>query len=384
MKNRRFNNLGVSTSVGTVLMVAIMVTTSSALLYVGVPVIEKNKTNAMIRTATSQLKIADELTENLIYSHPGSTGTFKMSTNEGNIEFDSKAEKIMPIYTMDQNFDFEVKGFEDDDNEVDIKVNNGQFDKAIIRWDIDGIGGSGDCTPPSVETESVEDESVYDTYANVYGVLEETGSELGGVKVGFIYWEQGSDDKTTVLCQENGEDKLIFEDEIPFAYQITGLDPETDYNVQAIAIGCDSVYGLPRDFTTKREDYNPPQGPRVTTWGYSNRQDNGGSWSAVIYGNLDSFGSSSPATVYFKYGTSSSQLNQQTPDQEISDSAGDPPTFSATISGLPNCVNHYYQAWAETDEGVDFGNIRFLPDLPGCGGGPGGDRSRCGRRLRQR
>lgn len=87
--------------------------------------------------------------------------------------------------------------------------------------------------------------------------------------------------------------------------------------------------------------------------------------STTLNGDLVDLGGDTNATVWFEWGTSEGDLNNDTSTSTLSDTV----TFSKTITGLDEGETYYFRAVAENDSGTAYGTIKdFYIEDNGDGG----------------
>jgi len=131
---------------------------------------------------------------------------------------------------------------------------------------------------------------------------------------------------------------------------ITGLDEDTDYFFKCFADNNDGddESGI-EEFTTD-ENGGGGDEPDVTTLSATGIT----TASAVIRGEVDPNGEETD--VWFEWGTSSTNLNRETSTEDAGDGTNDV-DFDRTITGLSANTTYFYRAVAESNEGIDRGNI---------------------------
>ncbi len=121
-----------------------------------------------------------------------------------------------------------------------------------------------------------------------------------------------------------------------FSYNLTGLNANTAYHFRAKATGNGTTYGADQTFSTRPATNAPPI---VSSAGVSNISKN----SATIYGILSSPGSTTPVSLSFEYGLTSSYGTTVTATPS---SLSDPGTYHYDLTGLSEKTTYHYRAKA--------------------------------------
>jgi hypothetical protein len=203
-----------------------------------------------------------------------------------------------------------------------------------------GIPLIGNAASPAaltnVITNTVNSADITTTSATVSGVYNSSGSTT--VITRFDWGLSPSFGNSTSFVTYNTSSGS-------FSATLTGLTPNTQYYVRAFASGNVSGpgYGLTVPFTTKAIVL--PSLPTVTTINQTH-----GDTTATLSGMFNGNGSATTDTR-FNYGTSSTNLNQDTGFVTQSSTAG---TFTASLSGLSPNTLYYFQAVAKNSAGTSY------------------------------
>ena len=159
--------------------------------------------------------------------------------------------------------------------------------------------------------------------------------------------DSGLDEETTFVTVDSNDSDRIKK-------TITGLDEDTKYYFRCIADDDDGNEdtGSTKSFTTDDDgggstNADEPDVVTISATGVNNT-------SATLRGEVDPNGDNTDA--WFEWGTSASNLNRTTSNQDMGDGTNDV-SFSSNISGLSENTTYYFRAMAENGEGDDQGSI---------------------------
>ena len=141
---------------------------------------------------------------------------------------------------------------------------------------------------------------------------------------------------------------------VDFDEVINDLEPGETYFFRAVGendLGTD--FGSIKSFTTDEEEEEEEEGdaPEVTTLSATGINTD----SARLQGEVDPNGDSTDA--WFEWGTSSSDLDEETDDQSTGDGTNTV-DFSEVINDLEPGETYFFRAVARNDFGTDFGSIK--------------------------
>jgi parallel beta-helix repeat protein len=194
-----------------------------------------------------------------------------------------------------------------------------------------------DITPPEVSTNNADD--ITTNSATLYGNLD----DLGTASTVDVSFEWGLTQGRPYPNETTPEAKSASG---PFSFDLSSLEPGTDYYFRAKAVGDGTDYGDEKTFTT---DITPPE---VTTQLAKEVTNN----SITLNGNLDNLGTASTVNVSFEWGLTRGgpYPNETTPEAK---SASGP--FSFDLSSLEPGTDYYFRAKAVGDDTVTAFEERF-------------------------
>jgi len=162
-----------------------------------------------------------------------------------------------------------------------------------------------------------------------------------------VWFEYGLSDNNLNgdTSREDIGDDNNFED---FEDRIHNLDRDERYYFRCVAEnGGGREYGSVLSFQT--DDNGSGDEPRVQTLPARNVEDT----SAEVRGEVDMQGED--GEYWFQWGTTPSNLHNQTNHRFIDSNSDE--RVESTLFGLSNNTQYYYRVVAESDEGIDIGNV---------------------------
>ena len=292
----------------------------------------------------------------------GATATAKVWADNAPVKSDSinidlvGGGEITSIYHTesalhDVNGHISLPG-DEDDVVTSSGVEVGDVEVGGIRYFISDFAVSGDDNNndddsnngPEVTTKNAED--IDDDSAELVCDVEAGDEDTD------VWFEWGEDDDD--LDEDTSKVNVDANDNDTVRKTITGLDEDTKYFFRCVAEDDDGNEdtGSIKNFTTDEDGGGSTNAnePDVTT-----RSATGvSSTSATLRGEVDPNGDDTDA--WFRWGTSSSNLNRTTSQQDVGDGTNDV-SYSANISGLSANTTYYFRAIAENGEGDDQGSI---------------------------
>ncbi len=197
-----------------------------------------------------------------------------------------------------------------------------------------------DNAEPEVTTKNAT--SIEDEEATLNGRVDGNDSST---RVWFEWGEDRDDlDETT-------SERSVGSGTTTFNARISNLDEDTTYYFRAVAENDEGIdYGSVLSFRTDDNggSNNNDDEPDVTTKSATNI----GSTSATLRGEVDGNGSST--RVWFEYGRSRSDLNEETDEDSVGSGNED---FTDRITGLRRDTTYYFRAVAENSDGESKGSI---------------------------
>ena len=224
-------------------------------------------------------------------------------------------------------------------------LENARF--VVARFEIEGeeIDEEEEGDAPDVTTLSATDIDTDD--ARLQGEVDPNGDSTDA----WFEWGTSSfdlDEETSHQSAGSGTTTVDF-DEV-----INDLEPGETYFFRAVGendLGTD--FGSIKSFTTDEEEEEEEEGdaPEVTTLSATGINTD----SARLQGEVDPNGDSTDA--WFEWGTSSSDLDEETDDQSTGDGTNTV-DFSEVINDLEPGETYFFRAVARNDFGTDFGSIK--------------------------
>ena len=246
--------------------------------------------------------------------------------------------------TSVSDFDFVIDNLEEDETyyfRAVARNSEGTDYGNVLSFRTGDDGGDGP------EITDVDTDDIDDNSAVLVCEVEPNGEDTD-------VWFEWSDDEDEVEDGDGDETNTVDVDEDESSetvrITITGLDEDTDYFFKCFAENTDGddESGI-EEFTTD-ENGGGGDEPDVTTLSATGIT----TASAVIRGEVDPNGEETD--VWFEWGTSSTNLNRETSAEDAGDGTNDV-DFDRTITGLSANTTYFYRAVAESNEGIDRGNI---------------------------
>ncbi|RLF32134.1 MAG: hypothetical protein DRM98_04415, partial [Thermoplasmata archaeon] len=125
------------TPVISLLLVIIIVSSSlSFILYWGVPYIENSKIEAQSKAVLSDLDSMDYTINSLIRQGSGAISKVDIDNkiDTGSITIDPVGDRCVVFYSFDPSYDFNVSGLDDSDESFTIKMESGSLSSVRIYW----------------------------------------------------------------------------------------------------------------------------------------------------------------------------------------------------------------------------------------------------------
>jgi hypothetical protein len=205
--------------------------------------------------------------------------------------------------------------------------------KAKAVGDVEGFGGDTKfdtvaLTPPTITINDASE--ITANSAKVSGNLTDLGTaESADIS---IEYKKSSEESYTEIKIKTGTEKGTF------SHNLTGLDPDSEYNFKAKAVGDGDAYSSEKSFTTL-SDKIPPE---VITDGSSKIK----STSAKLDAHVVDLGSAETVKTSFMWGTTSGDLKNETTAQDTNEAI----PFSEEITGLEKGTTYYFQAKVVGDD----------------------------------
>lgn len=372
-KSSRRND-AVTPVVGTVILISIMVFSAGVISSVGLQVIGEQKAKANADKVASEMELLNLLNENLAYGTPGATRTNKISFDDGSLVVGSKGDRIVPMYVKDiedqDPYDFTISGFNNDDNSIKLKMNQGECDKAVVHWDISNIDIDEEeidgYEAPEVETGSFYEIPGENPGVQLYGSVIDFGTEAI-TKAYFEYKHQDEYEwieagKNEVPPEGYPEDNLD-----SFSFILMGIDYEPyDYRAVVVDIG-GKHYGQPETFDLSDTPVNNLPATVTTGSYYGDITFTGTLGDCGKYEGVEL----TEAEVCIAWGPT----GRSSPSDYVADGGGwsgwltenEESSFSRSFS-IPCDYNGYYEAFAQTAVGMVEGGSRQF-STPNCDAG---------------
>lgn len=170
MKGKIISNKdAVSTTVSTVLIVAVVISSVSIVLGWGLPYIEEQRIKSQKQTAENGLLSLSDSINDLIFQETQTSGVSDISNenDKGSISLEPKSDRFVLWYSFNEDYNFSVSGLEDEDAYFNIT----QIDKPESDYDIDSIdiykidaenGLSSDNSDDSSSSDGIWYKPIYD------------------------------------------------------------------------------------------------------------------------------------------------------------------------------------------------------------------------------
>lgn len=115
VRNKIKNNHAVSTVVGSVLIVTIVVIAVAIILSWGLPYIESTKLESSKKTAFSELNIREEAVVNMVREgYENNVIVNRIQTRDSYISLNSSVQRMIVYYSTNNSYNFTVSGLEDE------------------------------------------------------------------------------------------------------------------------------------------------------------------------------------------------------------------------------------------------------------------------------
>lgn len=127
----------VSELIGYIMILGIVISTVSVIFLWYTPFVEKQEAETQLNTVYHQFTALDKKIFDVVGQGSNATGTVDIQIEGGGINIDPKGERIVIWYSLEQNYEFYVNGFQDGDHLFDIKkVGGGIWDdvRADGNW----------------------------------------------------------------------------------------------------------------------------------------------------------------------------------------------------------------------------------------------------------
>jgi len=115
-------NKAVSPVIGTILVLAISLSTIASMLLWGIPYIESRKVNSMVTSVYNQFKTLDDALYLLVQQGLDASTVTSVAIEKGSININPIGERIIIFYSLDSDYNFNVSGLDDGDDSFKIKL----------------------------------------------------------------------------------------------------------------------------------------------------------------------------------------------------------------------------------------------------------------------
>ena len=137
MKNRthiKINKDAVSSVVSVILVLMIFFSTTSAVLLIGMPQIDRMKAMSQCEATGSYFAIIDDTLDNLAEDGVAAQDIGEVNIESGSLYIDTVADRQITIFSYDENYDINFSLDPDDPNKCTIDMESGNVDNATIYW----------------------------------------------------------------------------------------------------------------------------------------------------------------------------------------------------------------------------------------------------------
>ena len=203
--DRGRNNSAISDVISTIIVLLIVSSTISAVLFLAVPALDDKKAEVRADNVSAQFEKIDEVLHEVISQGPNASKEFNIVSNSGYMMFDPVGERFVIYYSLLDTFDFNVTYFDDDnDNKfrfeeggssswsyMDIFYLSGEFDSERV----DRTGPSANYTVTNPLNDAIQ--------INVRNTTEVIG-RIWLFDTGYIKYETSSSSRRHSVIVENG------------------------------------------------------------------------------------------------------------------------------------------------------------------------------------
>ena len=195
------NNYAVSDIVAIIFVLMIATGTISAVLYWSIPTINDKKAYNRSDSVVMQLgMLSDVLEDGVIEQGFNSSKNIKLTADAGQILLDPDGSRLVIYYSLDENFDFHVNGFDDtNEKEFSITIEKGSADSLTINYLNDDDSEDLNIPPPE-SSDPITDQIRID--------IKNIGGEVIGriwlFDLGSINYETQSSQSNYKVKAENG------------------------------------------------------------------------------------------------------------------------------------------------------------------------------------
>ncbi len=151
MHNR--SNYAVSEVVSYILIIVIIATTTSSIFFWYVPSVERIEAETQVNSMSEQLRYFSNALDNLLSQGVNASSMIPISFNEGNFYIesiknvgDSKiiGSRIVIYYSLDPDYEFNVSGLDDSDNEFEISFDGTDYPTGSVSAEAYDLIGTDD------------------------------------------------------------------------------------------------------------------------------------------------------------------------------------------------------------------------------------------------
>ena len=115
-------NKAVSPVIGTILVLAISLSTIASMLLWGIPYIESRKVNSMVTSVYNQFKTLDDALYLLVQQGLDASTVTSVAIEKGSININPIGERIIIFYSLNSDYNFSVSGLDDGNNTFKIRL----------------------------------------------------------------------------------------------------------------------------------------------------------------------------------------------------------------------------------------------------------------------
>ncbi len=127
-------NKAVSTVVGVLLVLSLVITSVSTILLFGIPYIEERNANLEHSSVSNQIDIVRSTHNELVDSNLGSTKENNVAIESGSLSLADTDEDRLVVMYADDGYNFDVSGLGDGDDNFILEMIDGEITETKIHW----------------------------------------------------------------------------------------------------------------------------------------------------------------------------------------------------------------------------------------------------------
>jgi len=129
---RKIYKYALTPLVGTILILAIIVSSTAIVMLWGLPYIEQSRSESQNRAILGQFKVIDGVISSLRYG--GGRMEREVTIREGYVGIDPKGDRMICMYSYNRSYDFTVEGLDDEDRRFSFSSSDVKPDWVKVYW----------------------------------------------------------------------------------------------------------------------------------------------------------------------------------------------------------------------------------------------------------